>query len=143
MSWGEVAKSLYTLLDGDTGTGGLRNSASSAYVNSVSQGLSIKNATLPIVTFFGISGTPDNVFDPANKVMDYGFQVDVFTLANLGAYAHEPIVARVKSKLDRQSLSVTGWVNGAMFLDSEQPVQIEGDYLRTVLQFSVFINDPS
>lgn len=143
MSWGEVAKSLYTLLNGDTGTGGLRNSASGAFVNSVSQGLSVKNATLPIVTFTGISGTPDNVFDPANKVMDYGFQVDVITLANVGATVHEPIVARVKSLLDRQTLSVTGWVNGAMFLDSEQPLQLEGDFYRTILQFSVFINDPS
>lgn len=143
MSWGEVAKSLYTLLEADTGSGGLRNSASSAYVRSISQGIADKNATLPILVIQGISGTPDNVFDPANKVVDYGFQVDAYTAANLGAYAHEPIVARVKAKLDRQTLTVTGWVNGAMFLDSEQPVQQEGDVLRTVLQFSVFINDPS
>lgn len=144
MSWGEVGKSLYTLLAGDTGSGGLRETGGGvAYVESIHQIAAAKNAALPLIVFNGISGTPNNVFDPNNKVMDYGFQVDVYSLANEGTYAHEPIVARVKTLLDRQSLTVTGWVNGQMFLDSEQPPQLDGDALRTVLQFSVFINDPS
>lgn len=143
MSWGAVATALFTLLDGDTGTGGLRNSSSTAYVGEIAQGLGTKNVVPPVLFFTAISGTPDNVFDSANKVMEYTFQVDVYTLANAGFVAHEPIVARVKSKLDRQYLTVTGWVNGAMFLESEQPVQREGDMLRTVLQFSIFVNDPS
>jgi len=143
MSWGAVATGLFTLLDGDTGTGGLRNTASTAYVGEIAQMLGSKNITPPSIVFTGVAGTPDNVFDQANKVIEYSVQVDVFTLANAGAVAHEPIVARVKSKLDRQILSVTGWVNGAMFLDSEQPTQQEGDLLRTILQFSIFVNDPS
>lgn len=143
MSWGEVSKSVYDLLNGDTGTGGLRNSSSSAYVQSLSALQAAKNPTAPYIVFSCPTIVEEPVFDPANKARDISLQIDIYSLANAGATAHEAIVARVKTKLDRQTLTVTGYTNGAVFLDSEQPVNVEGDLLRTVLQFSVFITDPS
>lgn len=142
MSWGAVATAIYAILSADTGGGGLVNVAN-PLVNSVVNGMPSKNATPPLVCFQSNGGVTDDVFDPANQTYEYGVQVDVYSRRSAGATAHETIVDRVKVLLRRISLTVTGWVNGAVFLDSEQPAIEEGDLLRTILIFRVHITDPS
>lgn len=135
-AWTGLGKAIRDVMVADTGVGGMYETSGAAKVE-VYLNRPPEQAALDYVLILPTGNTREHVFDRTDMTWEVGFQVDIYTPVTAGMVKHELVRERVRTLLDRVALTVSGWVVNQAFLDSEQPVQVEAEALRTTLDFRV------
>ena len=134
MSWSVLAPSLKTLVDADTGSGGLKESAGANAVTATYFMEAPVTATMPFLILSPIDMPEGKSF--ANDIYTASIQVsawvDKYTEGQTGAN----IQNRVRTVFDRVAPSPTGWT-ATKCVVTNQRVFVESEALQYVTEIDV------
>ena len=140
MSWSELATGIRTLVNADTGTGGLRHVTTplitAFYTNFAPQG-----ATIPYAVLIKVSEAEEKAFASSPRSVMFGVQLSIWTDRDDGMLAGQAIADRFQVVLDRIAPSVSGGWTASQLLrgDSVGPLD-EDESLHLVESYDVHMS---
>jgi hypothetical protein len=146
VSWQDLGAAIYTRAIADTSSGGLFESGGAAEIAAVF--INVADEDAPFfpkghVVVSHVSTTPEDAFASAVEHWEYGWQADILTARAglaLPASYHEAVAKRWLTLFRRFTLTVAGWTVSDSFVESRQEMQIDGEALRTTIDFTTTLS---
>lgn len=137
MSWAALGAGIVTLIEADTGAGGLFESSGANEISGIYNTVAPQDQSQPYIVFSNVSGTEIKSFD--KDAVEYVVQFDLYAPWRTDGKKATAVADRLRTVIDRKKPTLSGWTADYGQIIASRGPEVEDDMFRLSVDWELIV----